>query len=113
MVVKHWQECHSESATPPNFSYKLVKVHRSALERQLDEGMLIGNDKSDILLNSKNEFGHNNIIVQQTRFGDRVQVQQEVKESNNGRANAYAVLTHSNMEYTPRPKMSSICGGSD
>ena len=48
-------------------------MHFSALSRQLEEGLLIENDKSDHLLNSKQEFGRNNVVTQQTRFDGKVQ----------------------------------------
>ena len=46
-------------------------MHKSALERQIIEGILIMNDKSDHILNSKSEFSMNHIVAQHTKYEGR------------------------------------------
>ena len=60
-VVKHWLECHPESKTPPEYSYHLLGKHRSAVERQIKEGLAIEKEsrEADNLLNGKGEWGLN------------------------------------------------------
>ena len=56
----------------PEFEFSTVKVHRSALGRQLHEGILIERDQSDNHMNSRSEFGRNHIVIQRVQC-DKVQ----------------------------------------
>ena len=58
-VVKHWQENHRELEEPPDYKYQLISSHRTATERQIWESLYIENEKCDILLNGKGEWGLN------------------------------------------------------
>ena len=58
-IVKPWQECHPESEKPPEYQYKLIKKHRTCLERQIFEAITIEQVKCQLILNSKGEFGRN------------------------------------------------------
>ena len=58
-IVKHWQECHPESETHPEYQYKLIKKHRTCPERQICEALTIEQVKCQLILNSKGEFGRN------------------------------------------------------
>ena len=53
---------------PPSFKYILMGVHRSALERQVKEALLISGDRSDFLLNSKSEYGRNCLVTRTITF---------------------------------------------
>ena len=58
-IVKHWMECHSQMEEPPNFSFHLMRRHRSAMDRQIFEAFAIEKEVNDITMNNKAEFGHN------------------------------------------------------
>ena len=56
-LVEHWQDSHQ--GVDWDFSMTIIKVHDSALQRQVAEGFAIGNFKGDTLLNRKGEWGNN------------------------------------------------------
>ena len=56
-TVSHHKEHHP--GLPCNFSFKILKVHKSSLERQLSEALSIANTHCDILMNKKGEWGIN------------------------------------------------------
>ena len=53
-IVKHWDKSHPEITSPPEFSYQVIKSHKSAFERQIWEAVLIQIEK-----NGKGELGMN------------------------------------------------------
>ena len=57
-IIKHWALNHPSLMTQPNFKFKVLKVHRTPLERQLHEAVKISTDGK---LNSKSEFRQNQI----------------------------------------------------
>ena len=58
-LVKHWEEVHQTMTPPPKYSYTLLKTHKTALDRQVWEGVYISFEKSDHILNGKGEWGMN------------------------------------------------------
>ena len=55
-VVKHWQESHGDMVRPPSYSIQLVSAHKSSLERQIKEAILIELESPDVeLINGKSE----------------------------------------------------------
>ena len=57
-TVTHIQDHHSNNPDT-NFSFKVLKVHKSSLERQLCEALAIANTDCNILMNKKGEWGVN------------------------------------------------------
>ena len=56
-ISKHWQSLHPEREDPPVFVFRVNKVHRDALSRELHEAVLIQKIKEDeCILNSKSEW---------------------------------------------------------
>ena len=51
-VVKHWEISHPELEEPPEYSYKILKKHHSAIHRQIWEAISIQSIHDDQLLNS-------------------------------------------------------------
>ena len=58
-VVRHHQEQHE--GLEPNYSFRFMKQHKTSLERQISEGLLIESTEADFILNSKGEWGCNSI----------------------------------------------------
>ena len=56
-IVKHQLMEHAN--VPPNFSYKVDRTWKTALERQVGEAILIDNEDKTCILNSRSEWGHN------------------------------------------------------
>ena len=56
-IVKHQLMEHADVL--PNFSYKVDKTWKTALERQVGESILIDNEDKSCILNSRSEWGHN------------------------------------------------------
>ena len=65
MLLKHWQEVHSDKEEAPKFEFKVVERCNSALERQIKESLAISEDESVHPMNSKTEFGRNWTVQQQ------------------------------------------------
>ena len=40
-IARHWANKHSEDIIPPDFQFRVIKKHRSALERQVHEAVHI------------------------------------------------------------------------
>ena len=73
-LLKHWMEIHPTRENPPEFTFKVIGTHQSALERQLKEGLAIARDRSDFPLNNKMEFGRNSIILHQATYEGKPQI---------------------------------------
>ena len=78
-IVKHHHNEHGN--TPPDFLYKLHRSHRTSLERQITEALLIEHTNVENIMNSRAEWGFNAIPR------DRIEVQNDpnhpLKSSNN------------------------------
>ena len=70
-IIKHWMNTHPELENQPAFKFRILKVHKDCLSRQLGEAVTIWLSK-DSLLNSKNEYLSNCIT--------RITVNEEVAE---------------------------------
>ena len=57
-IWKHWALCHGSSMTQPPFSFKVLRVHRNCLERQVHEGIRIAAEGD---LNSKSDWRQNQL----------------------------------------------------
>ena len=57
----HSKECHDGKMRTDHWEPKVISRHRGALNRQVTEGVKIINEGVSNLLNSKNEFGANNL----------------------------------------------------
>ena len=49
--VEHWLNSHSENETPPKYAFKVSKVCKFSLERQIREGLEIEYSDTQITLN--------------------------------------------------------------
>ena len=56
-LVKHWILNHEGMQSPPQFKFEVITTCRSSLERQIKEAIAIQNIETDILMNSKGEWG--------------------------------------------------------
>ena len=45
--------------TPPEYSYQVIKSHKTAFERQVWEAVLINQEEANIVMNGKGEWGMN------------------------------------------------------
>ena len=57
-IFRHWAISHPDDQTQPIFHFKVLKPHKSPLDRQLHEAVRIG---SHGLLNSRSEFRQNKV----------------------------------------------------
>ena len=60
-IVKHWMEQHRDKDDPPEFSFNQIRTHKSAIDRQIWEALLIEREKCSLTMNSKAEWGRNRI----------------------------------------------------
>ena len=49
--VEHWLNSHSENETPPKYAFKVSKVCKFSLERQIRDGLEIEYSDTQITLN--------------------------------------------------------------
>ena len=70
-LTKHWQEMHQEDETEPEFSMNIVRTFKKALERQIAEAVMIGNNEFDYILNSKSEWNSQAIPRLVTEIRDK------------------------------------------
>ena len=57
----HSKAKHNGEMKTTHWKTKILSSHRTALNRQVTEATIISNEGLDVLLNSKNEFGANNL----------------------------------------------------
>ena len=55
-IWRHWATCHPDMLSQPDFTFKVVRVHKSCLDRQIHEGVRIATDG---FLNAKAEWRQN------------------------------------------------------
>ena len=61
-VSKHWQAIHPEMESPPKFIFKVHRVHRDPLSREIHEALLIQKIKlEETILNSKSEWNRTSL----------------------------------------------------
>ena len=70
VLSRHWEECHRDTETAPQFSIKLVKTCVSSTERQIRESLMIDEEEPSSLINNKSEWGQNPVPRQATEFRD-------------------------------------------
>ena len=52
-VVKHWLEEHNQSQEPPRYEFKVMRSHKTSLNRQIWEALAIEGADPSTLLNTK------------------------------------------------------------
>ena len=62
VLNRHLQQDHREQTEIPEFKMKVLKSHRSALDRQITEAIKINRTQRNKLMNNKTEWGHNKIM---------------------------------------------------
>ena len=67
---KHWQTDHQEETEKPVFSMKILRRHKSAFVRQINEAVLIDMHSSNVL-NSKSEYNRCQIPRLNVKMGER------------------------------------------
>ena len=86
-TVTHHLEFHPNKS--PSFSFKLDKSHKSSLQRQIYEAILIQEEKCDHLLNKRGEWGMNS-VPEHTTYDERrakagvLKERQQEAENNRG-----------------------------
>ena len=82
-IVKHWMTTHPSLPSPPEMEFSVTGRFKDCLSRQISEALRI-NLSRDVLLNSKGEYGHNNVSrltvqedVWERRKNDRLAEEQE------------------------------------
>ena len=61
-ISKHWQDKHQHEADPPTFVFRVNRIHKDPLSREIHEATLIQEVREDnVILNSKSEW--NNISL--------------------------------------------------
>ena len=68
----HSRDKYGGSMKTYDWDIKIVSTHKSALNRQITEAIRISRVKKEELLNSKNEFGANNVPEIQLKYGTKV-----------------------------------------
>ena len=111
-LYRHWREVHPNLTSPPHFSFHLVKVHKSALDRQLSEALDIARDESKHPMNQKQEFGRNSLVAQTTTYNGEpvrpVQRVQEVQsESPRRKRSKSAIVAHRTLEVSGEEEVQS------
>ena len=69
----HSKAVHNGEMRSCHWKTKILSSHRTALNRQITEATIISNEGVDRLLNSKNEFGANNLPELVLQHGTRVE----------------------------------------
>ena len=59
-IVKHWMNAHPSLPSPPAMEFSVTGRFKDCLSRQISEALMI-NNSTDVLLNSKGEYGHNSV----------------------------------------------------
>ena len=79
-INKHWLEFHKAKLEPPVFVFKVSKIHKDALSREIDEAVMIQYvSKTAEILNSKSEW--NNVSLSRLTLSKKEwQVKKEMKE---------------------------------
>ena len=80
---EHGEKEHGDTEGGPHFGMKILKAHRSALERQIHEAVIISNSWQREILNNKQEY--NRCIIPRLA----VIVGTQVKGDTDGEANTY------------------------
>ena len=76
-IVKHWEDDHRDKDDPPGFDFKALRSHKSSIERQISEAILIeaNRDKPGVkILNSKAEWGLNKLPRMRILLDDEVTI---------------------------------------
>ena len=81
-IVKHWMSSHPTLPTPPEMEFTVTRRFKDCLSRQMSKALRI-NNSTDVLLNSKGEYGNNSVsrlVVQEDawvrRERDRLEEEQ-------------------------------------
>ena len=75
---KHWQTDHNEDKEKPVFSMKVLKRHKSAFVRQINEAVLIDMNSNKVL-NSKSEYNRCQIPRLTVKVGEKDCVEKPVQ----------------------------------
>ena len=68
----HSKDCHEGKMKISDWKISIDASHVSPLNRQVTEAVRISRAAPDILLNSKNEFGANNLPELELRYGNKI-----------------------------------------
>ena len=60
-IVKYWMSSHPTLPTPPEMEFTVTRRFKDCLSRQMSKALRI-NNSTDVLLNSKGEYGNNSVI---------------------------------------------------
>ena len=74
VLAKHWQEHHGDKGEPPEYSFKVKEVHKSATSRQLSEALEIAESDADIPLNEKNELDRNGLVIFIAKVDENIRI---------------------------------------
>ena len=72
MMWLHSRDFHQGTLSDDDWIAKITAKHKGALNRQVTEGIRITNEGVENLLNSKNEFGANNLTEVVLRHGNKI-----------------------------------------
>ena len=63
VLHRHTKEHHNNvNNVTPRYDMRVTGTHTSALDRQVTEAVTIGNTPRSLLMNSKQEYGHNRLV---------------------------------------------------
>ena len=85
-IVKHWLDEHRDQDSPPEYQFKALGSHKTAIERQIKEALLIQNNREKVnILNSKAEWGLNRlprmkITVEDEVFEEKIHIQAPIPQ---------------------------------
>ena len=82
-IVKHWMSSHPTLPTPPEMEFSILGRFKDCLSRQISEAIRI-NNSTDVLLNSKGEYGSNSVsrlVVQEDAWVRRERDRQEEEQT--------------------------------
>ena len=86
-MARHWIHEHPDLQEPPEYSFEVIKKHRTSLERQLNEALTIDQEDCDLLLNAKGEWGFNLIPKLETEDLSRFR-KAKINENNQAKRNS-------------------------
>ena len=79
VLWNHSKSQHSSTMKTGDWKVEITSSHRSPLERQITEAVRIAKEPKDNILNSKNEFGANNLPEICLKFGNKVAIKPQIR----------------------------------
>lgn len=83
VLWNHSKTHHSSTMKTTDWRVEIKSAHRTPLERQITEAVRIAREPRTNILNSKNEFGANNLAEICLKFGNKVSLKPQIRPKDN------------------------------